>query len=172
MEPIVRPYEGVWPRLGAGVWIAPGAVVVGDVHIGEDSSVWYGAVVRGDLHHVRIGARTNLQDGVIVHVTGGKWPAILGDEVVVGHGAVVHGCTVEDGALIGIRATVLDGAVVGEGALVAAGAVVTPGTRVPPGALVAGVPAKVRRTLDEQERAEIRASAHHYVTLARAHRTP
>ncbi len=151
-------------------WVAPGAVVIGDVEIGEDSTVWFGSVVRGDVHHIRIGARTNLQDHCVVHVTSGLFPAVIGDEVTVGHRGTVHGCTVHDGALVGIGAIVLDGAVIGEEALVAAGAVVGPGVEVPPRTLVRGIPAKPARELTAQEVANQRARALEYVETARNYR--
>jgi carbonic anhydrase/acetyltransferase-like protein (isoleucine patch superfamily) len=168
---LILPFEGRTPRIHASAWIAPGAVVVGDVSLGEDASVWYGCVLRGDVHAIRVGARTNLQDLCVVHVTAGRFPAEIGDEVTVGHRAVVHGCTVRDGALIGIGALVLDGAEVGEGALVGAGAVVTPGTRVPPHTLVVGAPARPVRVLDDAERAAQRERTLRYVATARSHRT-
>ena len=142
-------------------------MVIGDVVIGPDSSVWFGAVVRGDVHQIRIGARTNLQDHCVVHVTSGLYAAQIGDEVTVGHRAVVHGCRVGDGALIGIGAIVLDGARVGEEALVGAGALVAPGTEIPAGALALGVPARVVRALSADERAAQRARAAEYVETAR-----
>jgi carbonic anhydrase/acetyltransferase-like protein (isoleucine patch superfamily) len=142
-------------------------VVVGDVEIGPGSSLWFGTVVRGDVHWIRIGARTNVQDQCIVHVTTGTFPATLGDEVTVGHRAVVHGCTVHDGALVGIGAVVLDGAEVGAEALVAAGALVAPGAKIPPRALVRGVPARVVRTLGADEVDRQRARAREYVETAR-----
>ncbi len=166
---LVLPYRGQSPRLDPSVWTAPGSVVIGDVQIGAGSSVWFGSVVRGDVHWIRIGARSNLQDLCVVHVTGGRHPAQIGDEVTVGHRAVVHGCTVRDGALIGIGAIVLDGAEIGAEALVGAGSVVTPGTRVPDGALALGVPARVTRSLSSEERREQRARALAYVETARAH---
>lgn len=144
--------------------------MIGDVVIGPDSSVWFGAVVRGDIHSIRIGARSNLQDHCVVHVTRDRFPVEVGDEVTVGHRATVHGCRVRDGALIGIGAIVLDGAEVGEGALVGAGAVVPPGMRVPAFALVRGVPARVVRTLDEEERRTQRQRALAYVADARTYR--
>jgi len=150
--PIIRSFGESSPRIAPSAWVAPGAVVVGDVEIGEDSSIWYGAVVRGDVHQIRIGARTNIQDQATVHVTRGRFATLIADEVTVGHRAVVHGCTVHAGALIGIGAIVLDGAEVGEGALVAAGAVVTPGTKVLAGQLVAGIPARGVRLLSGDER--------------------
>ena len=144
--------------------------MIGDVEIGPGSSLWFGSVVRGDLHSIRIGARTNLQDLCVVHVTRDLFSTQLGDEITVGHRAVVHGCRIGDGALIGIGAIVLDGAEVGEEALIGAGAVVTPGTKIPPGALALGAPARVVRVLSAREREQQRARAHHYVALARAHR--
>jgi carbonic anhydrase/acetyltransferase-like protein (isoleucine patch superfamily) len=166
---LLLPYEGRMPRLHPGAWVAPGATLVGDVELGADSSVWYGCVLRGDVHRVRVGARTNLQDGAIVHVTAERFAAEIGDEVSVGHRAVVHGCRVAAGALIGIGAIVLDGAEIGEDALVGAGALVTPGSVVPPGVLVVGAPARVVRELSRAERAEQRARTLRYVETARAH---
>ncbi|RIL05415.1 MAG: gamma carbonic anhydrase family protein [Proteobacteria bacterium] len=163
------PYGGRLPCVHADAWIAPGAVVIGDVEIGAGSSVWYGAVVRGDVHAIRIGARTNLQDQTVVHVTAGRFGTRIGDEVTVGHRAVVHGCTVRDGALVGIGSIVLDGADVGEEAWVAAGALVSPGTKVPPRALVRGVPARVVRTLDAAEIEAQRARTLEYVATAARH---
>jgi carbonic anhydrase/acetyltransferase-like protein (isoleucine patch superfamily) len=164
-------YGGAFPRVDASAWIAPGASVVGDVEIGADSSVWFACVLRGDVHSIRLGARTNVQDGSVLHVTRDRFSTWLGDEVTVGHRAVVHGCRVGDGALIGIGAIVLDGAEIGEEALVGAGAVVTPGTKVPAGVLVLGTPARVVRPLTAEERKQQRERALHYVALARAHRT-
>ena len=149
--------------------MAPGAVVVGDVEIGEDSSGWYGSVIRADGHVVRIGERTNLQDHCVVHVTRDLHSCEIGDEVTVGHRAVVHGCRVGDGALIGIGAIVLDGAEIGEGALVGAGSVVTPGFRVEAGMLALGTPARVVRALTDDEREVQRARTLAYVETARAH---
>ncbi len=119
-RPIIRPFHGISPKIHASAWVAPGAVVVGDVEIGPDSSVWYASVLRGDVHSIRIGARSNLQDHCVVHVTRGRYCCEVGDEVTVGHRATIHGCRVEDAALIGIGSIVLDGAHVGEGAIVAA----------------------------------------------------
>lgn len=166
----VAPFRGMAPRLHASVLVMDGGRVIGDVEIGEGSSIWPGAVVRGDVHHVRIGARTNLQDGVVVHVTTDRHPTLIGDDVTVGHMAVLHGCTVKERCLIGIGAIVLDGAVVGPDAMVGAGALVTPGTVVPPGTLVLGSPARVRRPLTEDEKAGLRDSAAHYVELAARYR--
>jgi carbonic anhydrase/acetyltransferase-like protein (isoleucine patch superfamily) len=166
----VAPYRGVAPRLHDSVLVMDGSMVIGDVEIGEGSSIWPGAVVRGDVHHVRIGARTNLQDGAVVHVTTDRHPTRIGDDVTVGHRAVLHGCTVKERCLVGIGAVVLDGAVVGPDALVGAGALVTPGTVVPPGAMVLGSPARVKRQLTDEEKAALRESAAHYVELAARYR--
>jgi carbonic anhydrase/acetyltransferase-like protein (isoleucine patch superfamily) len=162
------PFEGCLPEVADDAWIAPGAVLVGRVRLGGRSSVWYGAVLRADGDAITVGVGSNVQDGTVVHADPG-FPAVIGDGVVVGHGAVVHGCTVEDGALVGMGSRVLNGARIGAGTLVAAGAVVLEGTQVPPGSLVAGVPAKVRRPLTEDEAAGIRMAAEHYVELARQH---
>src|SRR5512133_3956852 len=164
--PVIQPYDGRAPRLHPSVYVAETGVVVGDVEIGEGSSVWFGAIVRGDVHHVRVGARTNLQDQTVVHVTGGKHPTIVGDDVTVGHRVVLHGCTVHDRCLVGIGAIVLDGAVVEEEAMVGAGALVPPGMVVPSGTLVLGAPAKVKRTLSDEERAFFRTSATRYAGYA------
>ncbi len=160
--------DGSAPEVAEDAWVAPTAVLVGQVRLGSGSSAWYGAVLRGDGGSITVGAGSNVQDGCVVHADPG-FPATIGDGVVVGHNAVVHGCTVEDGSLIGMGATVLNGAVIGAGSLVAAGAVVLEGTQVPPGSLVAGVPAKVRRPLTEDEAAGIAAGAANYVARARTH---
>ena len=166
----VYPYQDRRPRLGERVFIAPGAVVVGDVELGDDVSIWFGAVVRGDVNWIRIGAGTSVQDGTVVHVSHQTHPTVIGDGVVVGHSVVLHGCTVEDGALIGIGARVLDGAVVGAGAQVGAGAVVTPGQRVPAGHLALGVPAKVARPLTSEESRTIGEIRERYVALKERYR--
>jgi carbonic anhydrase/acetyltransferase-like protein (isoleucine patch superfamily) len=165
----VYAYRGVEPRLGSGVYLAPSAVVVGDVEVGDDVSFWFHTVTRGDVHRIRIGRRTNVQDGAVLHVTHQTHPLTLGEDVVVGHGAILHGCTVEDGALIGIGARVLDGAVVETGAQVGAGAVVAPDTRITAGHLALGVPARVTRPLREEERLEIRRIAARYVDVKNAY---
>ena len=156
------------PAVDPSAWIAPTAVLVGRVRLGAASSVWYGAVLRGDGDDIRIGDGSNVQDGCVLHADPG-FPVSVGDGVVIGHGAVVHGCTVEDGVLVGMGSTVLNGVRIGAGSLVAAGAVLLEGTQVPPGSMVAGVPAKVRRPVTEEEAAGIRLVAEHYVELARRH---
>lgn len=166
----VIPYLGKAPRVAASAFLAEGSVVVGDVEIGDGSSIWFGTVVRGDVNHVRIGARTNVQDLSVVHVTSRTHPTVIGDDVTVGHGAVLHGCTVHDRCLVGIGAIVLDGAVVGPDAMIGAGALVPPGMVVPPGKLVLGSPARLKRDLTEEEIASLRASAGHYVEYAASYR--
>lgn len=160
-----HPYQDTEPQLGERVFIAPTAWVVGDVTLGDDVSIWFGSVLRGDVNYIRIGARSNIQDGSVIHVSHETHPTVLGQGVVVGHQAVIHGCTVEDGALIGIGARVLDGAVVEAGAQVAAGAVVTPGHRIPAGHLAIGIPARPRRELSDGERDNIAAIRDRYVAL-------
>jgi gamma-carbonic anhydrase len=164
------PYDGRAPRLDSSAYVVQSATIVGDVVIGPESSVWFGAVVRGDLEPIRIGSRTNVQDNATVHVVGGRFGTTLGDGVTVGHNAVVHGCVVEDGSLIGMGAIVLDGAVVGAESLVGAGALVTPGMRVRPRSLVLGSPARVLRPLTDEELERIRSSAANYVEYARRYR--
>jgi carbonic anhydrase/acetyltransferase-like protein (isoleucine patch superfamily) len=166
----VLPFRELAPRIDPSAWIAPGAVVAGDVTLGPDTSVWFGSVLRGDVHSIRVGARSNLQDHCVVHVTKDRFPAWIGDEVTVGHRATVHGCTVGDGALVGIAAVVLDGAEVGEQALVGAGALVPPGARIPARHLARGVPARVVRPLREDELRLQRERTLAYVETARAYR--
>lgn len=156
------------PRLAETAWAAPTAVVVGDVTVGAGSGIFYGAVLRADTETITVGENSNVQDTAVIHADPGS-PARVGDHVSVGHGAVLHGCTVEDGCLIGMNATVLNGAVIGAGSLVAANALVLEGTVVPPRSLVAGVPAKVRRPLADQEVEHCRTNATTYVTLTRQH---
>ena len=166
----VYSFEGVWPRFGERVFLAPTAYLAGDVELADDVSFWFHTVARGDVNTIRIGARTNVQDGAVLHVTHETHPLALGQGVVVGHGAVLHGCTVEDGALIGIGARVLDGAVVERGAQIGAGAVVTPGTRIPAYQLALGTPARVVRPLSDGERDNIAGIADRYVRLAAIYR--
>ena len=155
--------------MAASAWIAPGARVIGDVHLGEESSVWYGAVLRGDTEPIRIGARTNVQDGCVLHADPG-YPTVVGEGCVVGHNAVVHGCEVEDGCLIGMGATILNGAKIGAGSIVAAGAVVPEGREFPPGSLIVGLPAKRVGEVSEEQAAGIARGASEYVERAAAHR--
>ncbi len=168
-EPLVAAVGGVSPQVAGDAFLAAGSVVVGEAVIGDRASVWYGAVVRADSAPISVGAETNLQDGVVVHADVG-FPAVIGARVSVGHRAVLHGCTVGDDVLVGMGATVLNGATIGSWCLVAAGAVVLQGMDVPAGSLVAGVPAKVRRPLSEEERGKIALNAQAYLHLAEEHR--
>jgi gamma-carbonic anhydrase len=157
------------PALGKGVYIAQGAVVFGDVTLGDYSSVWCNAVLRGDINRIVVGHHSNIQDNAVLHIAQ-AFPCLLGNYVTVGHSAIVHACTIADQVLVGMGATVLDGAVIGEQSLIAAGAVVTPGTRIPPGSLVVGMPAKVARKLTLKERAYLKTLAEEYVQLTACYR--
>jgi carbonic anhydrase/acetyltransferase-like protein (isoleucine patch superfamily) len=168
--PTILPFDGVWPTIADDAWLAPGAVIVGDVRISAGASVWYNAVVRGDVAPVTIGRRSNVQDNAVLHVDAGQ-PCVLGEDVTVGHGAIVHGTTVGDGTLIGMGAVVLSRSNVGTGCIVAAGAVVAEDTVVEPGTLVMGVPARPRRTLGPEELERARENARRYVANARRHLT-
>ena len=149
---MIYEYKGIRPSLGKHVFLAPGVIVLGDVQIGDYSNLWFNTVVRGDVHSIRIGKQTNIQDQCMLHVTGGLHPLNVGNGVVVGHRAVLHGCTICDNVLVGIAAVVLDGAVVEEGAVVAAGAVVSPGTVIPSDRVAVGIPARpTRKTTDEEK---------------------
>jgi carbonic anhydrase/acetyltransferase-like protein (isoleucine patch superfamily) len=150
-------------------WVAPGAIVLGDVTLGERSSIWYGAILRGDNDRIVVGAETNLQDGTIVHVDAGV-PCLIGRRVGVGHRALLHGCTVEDECLIGMSSTILNRAVIGTGSVVAAGALVPEGMKVPPGSLVMGVPGRVVRPVDDKLRERIQMTWVHYIEQAKRHK--
>lgn len=164
-------HKGVAPQLAKSVFLAPGACVVGDVHIGQETSLWFNVVVRGDVNSIRIGDRTNIQDGTVVHVTRETHPTFIGNDVSVGHSVTLHGCTIHDKCLIGIGAIVLDGAEVGVSSLVAAGTVVAPGTKIPPRSLVMGSPGRVKRELTEEECANIHAIAARYTVYQEDYRT-
>lgn len=167
MTALLRSLGELRPRLGRGVFLAETCAVIGDVALGDEASVWYAAVLRGDVMSIRVGARTNLQDGAIVHVTSEQLGTVIGSDCTIGHGAIIHACTIEDHCLIGMGSTVLDGAVVGRGSLIGAGSLVTPGTIIPPGSLVIGSPARVKRPVNSKEREQIEYGAAHYVELAR-----
>ena len=158
------------PTVAPSAYVAPGAVVMGDVTLGEESSVWYGAVLRGDMAPIVIGARSNIQDGTIVHVDEG-FPCTIGERVGVGHRVILHGCTVEEDCLVGMGSVLLNGARIGRGSVVAAGAVVPEGMQVPPGSLVMGVPGRIVRRVDAGLEARIAGTWRHYVDQARAHRS-
>ena len=166
MTAILRSFAGKRPQIGRGVFLAETCAVIGDVVVGDESSIWYSTVLRGDVMAIRIGARTNLQDGTVVHVTSGQFATTVGDDCTIGHSAIIHGCTIEDHCLIGMGATILDGARIGRGSLVGAGALVTPGSDIPPSSLVLGAPARVVRPINPKEKEQIEYGAVHYVELA------
>jgi carbonic anhydrase/acetyltransferase-like protein (isoleucine patch superfamily) len=168
---LVYPFNSTTPKIDATAYIAPGAVVIGDVEIGEDSSVWFGSVIRGDVNYIRIGARTNIQDHTIIHVNTGTHPTILEDEITVGHRVTLHGCYVESGCLVGIGSIILDGVRVGRHSLIAAGSLVTPNTQIPPRSLVMGSPAKLKRELTHDEIRGIKENVRGYVELASKYRS-
>jgi carbonic anhydrase/acetyltransferase-like protein (isoleucine patch superfamily) len=160
---MIQSFIGVSPSLDDTNFVAETAAVIGDVHLGRDASVWFSATVRGDVNRIRIGARSNVQDNAVVHVTHGTSPTTIGEGVTIGHSAVVHGCTIEDDVLVGMGAIILDHAVIGRGSIIGAGALITGGVKIPPGSLVLGSPAKVVRPLTEQERESITHYAKNYV---------
>jgi len=165
-------YKGMLPKIKKRVFLAPNSAVIGDVKIGKDSSIWFGVIVRGDVHHIKIGKRTSIQDLSMIHVTHYKkadksdgHPTIVGDDVTVGHKVMLHGCTIENACLIGMSATILDGAVIGKESIVGAGAMVTKNKKFPPRSLILGSPAKVVRELTDDEVNELYASANRYVAF-------
>lgn len=167
---MIIPLDGKTPRVGRRVYLAPGAYVIGDCQLGDDVGIWFHAVLRGDVEPIVIGDRTNVQDGSVLHTDKGM-PCILGNDVTVGHRAIVHGAQVGDGALIGMGATVLSGAIIGEGALVAAGSLVPEGREIPPGWLAMGIPAKPVRELTPQEVDRVKAGVIHYIEQKDSYRT-
>jgi carbonic anhydrase/acetyltransferase-like protein (isoleucine patch superfamily) len=166
----IRAFQGVTPRLHPSAFVADGAHVIGDVEIGEESSVWYNTVLRGDVNSIRVGRRTNIQDLTMVHVDKGTHPVRIGDEVTVGHHVVIHGCTIGNRVLVGIGSIVLNGVVIEDDSFVAAGTLLIPGTHVPSGSMVMGSPGRVKRTLTDAERAGLLTSAAGYVLNAKLHR--
>ena len=167
---MIRSFRSRWPQIAASAYIDPAATVIGDVTIGEHASVWPGVVIRGDVHWIRIGARTNIQDGSIVHVMGDQYPTVIGDGVTVGHGAILHGCTIESRVLVGMGAILLNGVQVGAGSIIAAGTLVPERTVIPPGSLFMGHPGKFRRALSPEDIEGIDAYATRYVALAETYR--
>ena len=170
MSGIILSYKGIRPTIHESVFVAPTAVITGDTEIGEDTGIWFGCILRGDVNIIRIGKRTNIQDGTIIHVASRGQGTFIGDDVTVGHMAVLHACTVESNSFIGMKACVMDGAYVESGAMVGAGALVTPGKRVKAGQLWTGSPAKYQRDLTPAEIAFFPESASHYAQLARNYR--
>ncbi len=166
---MILPFKEIVPEIARSVFVAPSAQVIGDVKIGMDSSIWFGSVVRGDVHYIRIGERTNIQDLSVLHVTRKTHPLVIGNEVTVGHRVILHGCTVGDRVLIGMGTVVLDGALIEEGSFVGAGSLITEGMKVPSGTLALGSPARIKRELSERERAFLSESARNYVELAQSY---
>lgn len=164
---MILPYKNILPKLGKDVWIADNAIVAGDIEMGEESNVWFGVMMRGDVHEIRIGKRTNIQDNAVVHVTRGVSGTYIGDEVTVGHGAILHACTIEDRCLVGMGAIILDQAKMKAGSMLAAGAVLTPRKTVPSGQLWGGNPARYMRDMTDEEKAFLPKSADNYVRLAK-----
>jgi carbonic anhydrase/acetyltransferase-like protein (isoleucine patch superfamily) len=168
--PILKSFGGRTPVIARDVYLADNASIIGDTEIGAGSSVWFGAVIRGDDMPIRVGAHTSIQDNSVLHVTSGKAGTTVGDRVTVGHNVILHACTVSDDCIIGMGSIVLDRARIGRFCVVGAGALVTPGTDIPDGSLVVGSPARVKRTITDEERAWITSSAKHYVALAQRYR--
>jgi carbonic anhydrase/acetyltransferase-like protein (isoleucine patch superfamily) len=162
---MIRPFNGIEPKIDVTAYVTDDAVIVGDVEIGENSSVWYGSVLRGDVNYIRIGARTNVQDQTIIHVSSKGLSTIVEDEVTVGHRVTLHACHVERGCLIGIGAILMDGVRIGANSLVGAGSLLTPGTQIPPRSLVIGSPGRVKRELTDDELAALEKSWRNYVEL-------
>ncbi|MDX2225403.1 MAG: gamma carbonic anhydrase family protein [Rhodospirillaceae bacterium] len=167
--PTILPWKGVWPTIAADAFVAPNATIIGDVQIGAQASIWFNCVLRGDVNYIRVGARTNIQDGTIVHVATNDGPTLIGADVLIGHGAIIHGCTLHDGCFVGMAATVMDDAVVETGGMVAAGALVGPGKRVPAGQLWAGTPARFMRNLTPDEVAQMKVQTDRYVDVAQGY---
>jgi carbonic anhydrase/acetyltransferase-like protein (isoleucine patch superfamily) len=168
---MIRPYRGISPTIAVGCYIDPSAQLIGDVHLGPQSSLWMNAVVRGDTNRIRIGARTNIQDCAVLHGMRNLHPVLIGSGVSIGHNATVHGCTIEDNVLIGIGATILNGAVIGANSIIAAGAVVTERTVIPPNSLVTGIPGKILRATTPKDLALIETAASNYLDYIQAYLT-
>ena len=167
---LIKSFRGVEPRIHETAFVAENAVIIGDVEIGEQSSVWYGSILRADVNSIRIGARTNIQDASVIHVTSKTHDTVLEDEITLGHRVTIHGCYIETGSLIGIGAIVLDGARVGRNSLVAAGSLITPNTEIPPRSLVMGSPARVKRELSEEEVKDLARFWQNYIELTKHYR--
>ena len=170
MPGLILPFQGKRPKIAADAFVAPGAMVIGDVEIGKRSSIWFGCVIRGDVNIIRIGDGTNIQDGTVLHVDSSRFGTFVGDDVLIGHMALIHACMLEDGCFIGMKACVMDGAVIEKGAMIAAGALVTPGKIVGSGQLWAGAPARYVRDVTEAEAAEMPRAARRYADYAETYR--
>ena len=167
---MIRPFRGVYPKIAASCYIDPSAQLIGDIEIGERSSVWCNATLRGDVNRIRIGEESNVQDNSVIHVEHGIYPTILGNRVTVGHSVTLHGCIIEDDCLIGIGAIILNGAKIGQGSVIAAGALVPERMQIPPGSMVMGIPAKVKREVTPEERERFRENAQNYVRYRETYR--
>ncbi len=167
---MIRAFEGVSPRIADSAFVEESASVIGDVVVGDESSIWFHTVVRGDMHHIRIGKRTNIQDLCCLHVRYREGATILGDDVTIGHRVILHACTISDRVLVGMGSIIMDGAVIGEDSLIGAGALVTPGTTVPPRSLVLGSPARIKRSVTQDEMDRIADAAMRYVEYARKYK--
>jgi carbonic anhydrase/acetyltransferase-like protein (isoleucine patch superfamily) len=164
---MIRTFRGRTPQIASSAYVDPQAIVIGDVVIGEESSVWPCAVLRADYNSIRIGARSSVQDNSVFHIEGGQYALTVGSNVTIGHRVILHGCTVESDCLIGMGSILLNGCKIGAGSLIAAGTLITEGTEIPPGSLVMGAPGKIRRLVNDAERQFIARSADHYVTFTR-----
>lgn len=168
---MILPYKGVLPTVAPSAWIAESAQVIGDTTIGKNSSIWFGAIVRGDVHRIRIGQRTNIQDLSVCHVTRNRFSLTIGSNVTVGHRVILHGCTLGNRILVGMGSIIMDGAVIGDDTIIGAGSLVTEGTVIPSGHLALGSPAKVKRPLTDEEKEWIRQSARHYIAYSQNYRS-
>ncbi|MEM9070157.1 MAG: gamma carbonic anhydrase family protein [Myxococcota bacterium] len=167
---VLLPWGDHTPEIRAGAFVAPNTSIIGDVVVGEESSIWFGSTLRGDVMPIRVGPRTSIQDNSVIHATEGWVPTLVGCDCVVGHGVILHGCSLGDRVLVGMGSIILDGVEIGDDVLIGAGSLVTPRTKIPTGSLVMGTPAKVRRPLTDEERASIVSGAAHYVDKARRYR--
>lgn len=167
---MIRPYKNINPKIHFTAYIEESAQIIGDVEIGEYSSVWCNAVLRGDVHHIKLGKRTNIQDNCVLHGTNGVWPVILGDDITVGHNVTLHGCVIKDRCLIGMGSIILDGATIEEDSIIGAGALVTEKSIIPPRSLVLGMPGKITRQLNDEEVTRILKSAKNYIEYSKDHR--
>ena len=167
---MIKPFQNLHPKIHESAYVAETAVIIGDVEIGAESSVWFGSILRGDVNYIRIGRRTNVQDACVLHVSAKTHPTVLEDEITLGHRVTLHGCYVETGCLIGIGAIVMDGARIGRNSLVGAGSLVTPNTEIPPRSLVLGSPARVRRELSDEEVEDLEKFWRNYVAYSRIYR--
>lgn len=167
---MIKPFQNLHPKIHETAYVADDAIVIGDVEIGAESSVWFGSILRGDVNYIRVGERTNVQDETIIHVSSKTHPTVLEDEVTLGHRVTLHGCYIESGCLIGIGSIILDGVRVGKNSLVAAGSLLTPNTQIPPRVLVMGSPARVKRELSDDEVKDLERFWRNYVSLSRIYR--